>query len=58
MKMFRRKGLTQLEAWLLKMSYLKENVRPDVERVNLVSREDPLKKSEKVVDERYLFTQH
>ena len=43
--------LTQLETWLLKRSYLQENVRPEIERVNLTSREDLLKKSEKNVDE-------
>ena len=43
--------LTQLEIWLLKRGYLQENVRPEIERVNLTSREDLLKKSEKNVDE-------
>ena len=43
--------LTQLETWLLKRDYLKENVRPEIERVNLNSRKDLLKKSEKKVDE-------
>ena len=35
----------------MKRSYLQENVRPEIERVNLTSREDLLKKSEKNVDE-------
>ena len=43
--------LTQLETWLLKRSYLQENVRPEIERVNLTSKEDQLKRSEKKVDE-------
>ena len=43
--------LTQLETWLLKRGYLQENVRSEIERVNLTSREDLLKKSEKNIDE-------
>ena len=35
----------------MKRGYLQENVRPEIERVNLTSREDLLKKSEKNVDE-------
>ena len=46
-----KERLTQLEAQLLKRYYLQENVRPEIERVNLTSREDLLKKSEKIVDE-------
>ena len=37
--------LTQLETWLLKRGYLQENLRSEIERVNLTSREDLLKKS-------------
>lgn len=37
-----KEKLTQLETWLLKRSYLQENVRPEKERVNLASREELL----------------
>ena len=43
--------LTQLETWLLKRGYLHKNVRFEIERVNLTSREDLFKESEKKVDE-------
>ena len=43
--------LTQLETWLLKRSYLHKNVRLEIERVNLTSKEDLFKESEKKVDE-------
>ena len=43
--------LTQSETWLLKRGYLHKNVRFEIERVNLTSREDLFKESEKKVDE-------
>ena len=46
-----KKRVTQLETRIFKRRYLQENVRPEIERVNLTSREDLLKKSEKFVDE-------
>ena len=46
-----KERLTQLEKRIFKRHYLQENVRPEIERVNLTSREDLLKKSERIVDE-------
>ena len=37
----------------MKRGYLQENVRPEIKRVNLISRENLLKKSEKTVDEPF-----
>ena len=46
-----KERLTHFETWLLKRRHLIENVRPEIESVNLASREELFKKSEKIVDE-------
>ena len=43
--------LNELEHWLLKRGYKSENVRPEIERVYDRSREDLLRKREKVQDD-------
>ena len=47
--MLRKGSHNKRHGW--KRGSLQENVRPEIERVNLTSREDLLKKSEKKVDE-------
>ena len=45
-----KERLTQLETWILKRGYLHKSFRPEIEQVNLMPREDLLKKSEKIAD--------
>ena len=46
-----KERLNELEHWLLKRGYESENVRPEIERVYDRSREDLLRKREKVQDD-------